>query len=180
MSDILWQRLSADLLGILGRQLEGVKDGALDTHIFGKCESPIEVAFAAAVVFQHRIIGSGLETPFESPVDLPSGDHVPVTHFFMPQVQFDNYRVDFILGWQNGGGDAQMSIAIECDGHDFHERTKEQAQRDKARDRYLATRVAGVLRFTGSEIYQNPIRCANEAFFISREVFEKWWASTHG
>ena len=44
-------------------------------------------------------------------------------------------------------------IAVECDGHEFHEKTKQQAARDKARDRD---------RFTGSEIWKDPGACADE------------------
>jgi len=45
--------------------------------------------------------------------------------------------------------------AIELDGHEFHERTKEQAQRDRERDRNLAAIGYQVLRYTGSEIYKD-------------------------
>lgn len=55
-------------------------------------------------------------------------------------------------------------IAIELDGHDFHERTPDQAQRDKARDRQLLRDYdTPVIRFTGSEVYRDPFRCADEA-----------------
>lgn len=51
---------------------------------------------------------------------------------------------------------------VECDGHDFHERTKEQAQRDRARDRAFQAAGIPVFRFTGSEIYASPTKCARE------------------
>ena len=47
-------------------------------------------------------------------------------------------------------------VAVECDGHEFHERTKEQAQHDKARDRALTADGWRVLRFTGSEVWADP------------------------
>lgn len=46
-------------------------------------------------------------------------------------------------------------INVECDGHDFHERTKEQAARDKRRDRDLQSVGWVVARFTGSEIFKD-------------------------
>ena len=52
---------------------------------------------------------------------------------------------------------------IECDGHDYHERTKEQAARDKKRDRFFASKGYKVLRFTGSEIWADPEAVAEEA-----------------
>lgn len=76
------------------------------------------------------------------------------------QAPIGAYRADFLLWLANGthiGG-----IAIECDGHDFHERTKEQASRDKRRDREILTAGFPVLRFTGSEIYRDAVACANQ------------------
>lgn len=50
-------------------------------------------------------------------------------------------------------GSACTRLVIEVDGHDFHERTKEQAQRDKKRDRDLQAAGFTVFRFTGREVY---------------------------
>ena len=71
------------------------------------------------------------------------------------------YRPDFALVMN--AKERQTGVLIECDGHDFHERTKEQAQRDKARDRDLQALGYAVARFTGSEIYRNPAACARQA-----------------
>lgn len=51
-------------------------------------------------------------------------------------------------------------LAIECDGHDFHDRTKQQAAYDRARDRELLLRGITTIRFTGSEIHHSAERCA--------------------
>lgn len=67
-----------------------------------------------------------------------------------------NYRLDFAVAPES------HKVAIEVDGHDFHERTKEQAARDKARDRALQADGWKVLRFTGSEVWNDPHRCALE------------------
>jgi very-short-patch-repair endonuclease len=68
-----------------------------------------------------------------------------------------NYRLDFALF----GKDFDISIAIECDGHDFHEKTKEQAARDKARERDLVGAGWLVLRFAGSELWRDPEACGD-------------------
>lgn len=70
------------------------------------------------------------------------------------QVKVDRYTADFVLRFQEG--DEVFWIAIECDGHDFHERTKEQAEHDRARDRHFQAAGLYVLRFTGSEIWRSP------------------------
>lgn len=74
------------------------------------------------------------------------------------QHKIGDYRVDFMLRseWLD------LSIVIECDGHDFHEKTKEQAARDKKRDRYLQSMGFKVFRFSGSEIWKDPFTCAQE------------------
>lgn len=69
---------------------------------------------------------------------------------FETQVSIGKYRVDFLLEWN------ACRIVVECDGHEFHEKTKSQAQRDKSRDRYLTSQGYHVLRYTGSEIYKDP------------------------
>lgn len=70
-----------------------------------------------------------------------------------PQKKFGRYTVDFYLSYVTGTGLAEF--VIECDGHDYHERTKEQAVHDKKRDRYFTEKGYIVLRFTGSEIYKD-------------------------
>jgi very-short-patch-repair endonuclease len=64
------------------------------------------------------------------------------------------------------------NVVVECDGHDFHERTREQAAHDKRRDRYMQAAGWRVLRFTGSEIHRDAARCADEirAFLRGLEV----------
>lgn len=68
-----------------------------------------------------------------------------------------------------------VPVIIECDGHDFHERTKGQAQHDRERDRYMQKRGYRVMRFTGSELYRDPMKCAKELddFLASDESVAK-------
>lgn len=77
-----------------------------------------------------------------------------------------NYQLDFFL-WLNEfiiGPEKKIRYAasciIECDGHNFHEITKEQATKDKSKDRTLEERGLHVIRFTGSEITKDPEKCA--------------------
>lgn len=55
-----------------------------------------------------------------------------------------------------------VRIALELDGHNFHQRTKEQVTRDYRRGRELARAGWIVIRFTGSEIYRDAGACALE------------------
>lgn len=100
-----------------------------------------------------------VSSPCESPIEqllLDALRKTPVGSIVTPQFEIGPYRVDFAL-FSTG-----KKVAVECDGHDFHEKTKEQAQRDKKRDRFLQLKGWAVLRFTGSEIYKDADRCAAE------------------
>lgn len=57
---------------------------------------------------------------------------------------------------------SHKKLAIYADGHEFHERTKQQAQRDRSIDRKLQKLGFVVFRFTGSEIYRNIDKCCEE------------------
>lgn len=82
-----------------------------------------------------------------------------------PQVPIGAYRADFLLTYRHYTG-AGVAAVIECDGHNFHEKTKEQAQRDKERDRHFQSLGLLVLRYSGSEIYRDPLKCALDALNI--------------
>ena len=81
-----------------------------------------------------------------------------------PQEVFDldgnEYRADFYIRDE----EEKVKLIIECDGHDFHEKTKEQAKRDKRRDRQFQTHGYKIMRFTGQEIYTDPFQCAKEVW----------------
>lgn len=95
-----------------------------------------------------------------------------------PQVTIGNYRADLYLqaytidNWESPPKivGQWLKLVIECDGHDYHERTKEQARRDKRRDRWFQTHGTTVLRFAGSEIWADPLGCIDQihdAFFAA-------------
>ena len=92
------------------------------------------------------------------------------------QVQVGPFRVDFIVsswtygfvfngasGWHRGEP-RWRRLVVECDGHDFHERTKEQAAKDRSRDRALNSEGYDVFRFTGSELWRDPWGCAEQVY----------------
>lgn len=78
------------------------------------------------------------------------------------QVNIGPYKVDFSLCISTDNCLNNPQMAIEIDGHEWHEKHKEQAANDKRRDRELAARDVTVLRFTGSEVYTNPEKCIEE------------------
>lgn len=86
----------------------------------------------------------------------------------IPQKKIGKYRVDFLVNAYTREEEPKLikQVVVECDGHSFHEKTKEQARHDKERDRYLQAQGYTVLRYTGSEIFQNAGNCADEVFQI--------------
>lgn len=77
-----------------------------------------------------------------------------------PQAQVGKYRADFLVEWKG------KKVVIECDGHDFHEKTKKQAAHDKKRDRDISLLGYQIRRYTGSEIYQNARQVINDIDLI--------------
>lgn len=133
----------------------------------GKCESPIELgllkAFIALRLVDRRIRLDGLPTG-------PLATEWEATVY--PQHKSGGYRIDFAV--HVTAGQRSAWIAVECDGHDFHERTKEQAARDKARDRALTAAGFRVMRFTGSEIHTSPMNCALQVSSLATSIAEEW------
>lgn len=87
-----------------------------------------------------------------------------------PQAMIGPYRVDFVVRFRFDEKQ-KIEIVVECDGHDFHERTKEQASSDKARDRTLQRLGYRVFRFTGSDIHADARGCARDVIAAVMEWF---------
>lgn len=122
------------------------------------CESEPEVVLAIALVSAEDANGPFLRLEEGAS---RGGRHKWATgrggvlHLQYPtKINGDAIRIDFVLS-KDG-----KRFAIETDGHDWHERTPEQAARDKSRDRALTADGWTPLRFTGSEVFTNPDKCA--------------------
>jgi hypothetical protein len=80
---------------------------------------------------------------------------------------------------------AEMKIAVELDGHDFHERTKEQVKLRDRRDRVLQRHGWIVLHISGSELVREPqVEALKEVWLCSedqmgrlREAVAKEWGA---
>jgi very-short-patch-repair endonuclease len=68
------------------------------------------------------------------------------------------YTIDFFVEAPDG----RVKVAVELDGHDFHERSPEQAAHDRSRERTITRHGYTVFRFTGSEVFRNPRKCVEE------------------
>ena len=133
----------------VNRQSAHTYDVMYDKLMAG-CESPIEKLLAAALL---------PVTLIEELSSAQRADGGPPRWTIHPQYPIGRYRADFFI---EANYDDCRSVIVECDGHDYHDRTKEQAARDKKRDRAIQAAGYPVLRFTGSELHRDAQACADE------------------
>lgn len=115
-------------------------------------ESEIELMLLSTFHLASRITALKVHIGKEFPAN---GDiHLLIT----PQFQWKEFRIDFRLQTY----DFPDPIFVECDGHDFHERAKEQAERDRSSDRAVQAAGIPILRFTGREIWRDPAHVGAE------------------
>jgi very-short-patch-repair endonuclease len=70
------------------------------------------------------------------------------------------FRLDFVVQGKK--------IAIELDGHDFHERTPEQVAHRNLRDRKLQADGWLVFHISGSELFRQPLARVKEVYEMCR------------
>lgn len=110
-----------------------------------RTESPIETAFVAAIA--------------------PRFFALPALSWKLTaQESVAQYRADFALRARFRAH--VFRVAVECDGHDYHGRTADQAQRDRSRDREFVRLGWTPLRFTGRELVRDAGRCADEVIEV--------------
>jgi len=114
------------------------------------CESPIEKMFYLCLLGEQLYSAARI------------GGEVKIIPQLEVELSGNTYRPDFTMFLATA--EKQIKAIIECDGHDFHEKTKEQAREDRKRERLFVRHGYKVLRYTGQEIYENPFRCADEVF----------------
>ena len=150
---------------LLSQDVCEVNNDALSfVNIYGfeceECESPIEKLFYLALnmIIYYKFNG-------------------PQREFYMymsliPQYEIErecgkNYRVDFYFE-HNNQKKGTLGLIVECDGHDFHEKTKEQVAYRNDRDMELKKLGYDVIHLSGSQIYNDPFKYARQVL----EYFE--------
>lgn len=147
--------------------------GADFDRVLARCESPIERLLVAELLAQRWAdIDREPITPRESELvrSRRSSNRYPeisTSPQFPVSCGHNEYRLDLaiVIDWGHAEAASWQRVAwvaVECDGHDFHERTKAQASKDRSRDRALVQAGWFVVRFTGSEIHSNPEGCVAE------------------
>lgn len=120
------------------------------------CESPIEQLLSLALE-NLNIKNIYKFNPFIDVVEIEKQKEI--------QCENKKYRVDFYIPviYKN---QENKSFIIECDGYEFHQKTKEQVERDNTRMRDLQKQGYEVIRFSGTEIWHRPHKCATDILNI--------------
>ena len=122
-----------------------------------RTQSPIERALLSAILRVARFV--------EEPSRNGSIAFVDGYHLFS-QMRIGRYTADIAIVCPATGA----RIVVEADGHDYHDRTREQASRDRRRDRFMQANGWIVARFTGADIHRDADACAREVFDMMRAL----------
>jgi hypothetical protein len=146
----------------LGMSEEGALSAvnkALELDPLASCETPIEKMMMAAMVFAdwHPFKTMPAAVLHRGNKTIPRGDLV-----IAPQFQLGPYRPDFLIMGKDDA-DNQKWLNVECDGEEYHKTTMAQYASDRERDKYVRGCAIEVIRFSGSEIWNDAKECGAEA-----------------
>ena len=150
-----FEKLPSKAKELIFDNLDNINKNILNTAlIFSEyCESPIEKILAVALVIKTQ-----------------------ETLYFEPQVEIKTknkkYIVDFLIFGDeivNTYLKKDFQLIIECDGYNFHQKTKKQVDYDNQREYDLKMEKYEILRFSGSKIYNEPMKCAEEIMAYIKE-----------
>lgn len=126
--------------------------GCKSVYSITKCGSPVEQLFYIAANQQKESIYQEIDSKY--------------LYSIQPQYKVGKFRVDFMAEIFEIGPCWEpvplVRVFIEVDGHEFHEKTKQQVAKDKKRDRELSTKCDALLKFSGSEVYKKPYLAARD------------------
>lgn len=138
-----------------------------------ECESPIEAIFAL-----WWDVMTGLSPVFNERMKL-------WRQFEFAEIKGRKYRADFavwprhlsIMERARPYGETFKCVVIELDGHDYHERTKEQVIERNERDRVFQSEGYLVLHFSGSEIHRDPASVVAAAMDTGQQEWSRFIAA---
>lgn len=131
---------------------------------YSDCKSPIEKIFA----FAYDIVLYNQGFPADELLRIDAQVNIETNgHRYFADFVFDTSKMKCTRYGR------PLKLIIECDGHDYHEKTKEQIRKDNQREYDLKMAGYDVLHFSGSQIYRDPIKCAQDTFdYIVTKVVE--------
>lgn len=121
-------------------------------YAIADCESPIEQLLAIELE-RINLKNMYVLNPFIDVVEIEKQQEIKCGK--------KTYRVDFLIPVVYKNQENKMFV-VECDGHEFHQKTKEQVENDNKRQRDLQKEGYEIIRFSGTEIWHKPYQCACE------------------
>jgi very-short-patch-repair endonuclease len=120
------------------------------------------------VIYQDQKVGIKKDDEDFYVINL-NNDSLEFTFEIQPKVDYlAGYIPDFLITVNN----LFSGYCIEIDGHEWHEKTKEQVRADKEKDRAYLKNGFIPVRFTGSEVYHDAKKCVDEFFEIMITNYE--------
>lgn len=195
-----WRADIAKHAAIRAEEWAQARSRQLIDYVARSCESPIEQILLAALFraldytepsSRHSVYApTGMPFSLDAArryaavcADVAFDQYEECAITICPQVPIGRYRADLLIiatvqRYPDDGGVVRsvLQLVIECDGHDHHDLTKEQARHDRRRDRWMQANGFAILRFAGSEIVRDPALCADEV----HQFVERWWEQLYG
>lgn len=159
--ELIFEEINKRLVSLDFEEIGKICNELIETQeLLDYCESPIEELFyiAFAIFRTSQTIFCDIDPQHE--VECGEKD----------------YRADFCISFSECWGSQRFKpindimLLIECDGHEFHEKTKEQVAHDNERDLALKTAGYDVLHFSGSQIYKDPMGCVEKAVNYYKKI----------
>lgn len=128
-----------------------------------RLESPLEVVMLSAIMAAEKSLDFGADQ---------RGDFMRLViesrkfkFSTKAAVPIGTYRADLVVEAITDLYELNAArVVVECDGFNFHDRTRDQACRDRARDRYMQREGYVIARFAGDEIVERPFECAFDVY----------------
>lgn len=127
------------------------------------CESPIEQMLSIELKNLHLensiYFNPNLEiVGFEKQCEIECGENKYRVDFLIPVIFYKNIYRCYI---------------VECDGYEFHQKTKEQVENDYIRQRNIEMKGYRIIKFTGSEVFKDANNCVTEILKYIQKDYER-------
>lgn len=133
----------------------------------GDCDSPIEQLYFLAL--KNSCIYENIDLTIETQKEIyANGKKYKVDFYITASELFSLVKNDKHTIYSR-----EVNLCVECDGHNFHEKTKEQVSKDKSRERDIMSKGLNLIRFSGSEIYTKSNKCAIQTLKILKNHLDK-------
>lgn len=140
--------------------INNVRQKIYPSVLYEKIESPIEQIFITAFEL-YIMFNKKKDIVLFSQKEIKANGKKYIVDFYFEEDEYVNkFNTD-------------KKIIIECDGYEFHQKTKEQVQKDNEREYNLKMAGYEILRFSGTQIYNNPFKCAEDTYnYIIKRIGE--------